>query len=291
MKRIIIVLKQAFSRIWTHIRPWILRYSLSLGPALIFSFLITLSLRQTLSQPYISRIFEQRNIDIVFDALLHIGDSETSLLLPLIMTVFACLVFLPVQIAFIWLEGGTLFSYTSAKPISWKDFHSACSQWFGFMLLISSISTLFAGSILIISIVIGLVARVLWSPLIWGVIGAGVLFTVCFVLWLEIVRAVAVVRNERHLGRVLRYSSNLTIIKPLQLISLIVVSLASMTVLLWFQRWVSTSLPISWWLLSFVLLQALAYARHGVRLFRQSGGVVLAQFHTDDNTLTNISSK
>ena len=152
------------------------------------------------------------------------------------------------------------------------------------MILKSSIGTLISTSILVITVVIGLLARELWLPLMWYVFIPGVLLVVCLMLWFETASAVAVVNKERHLGRVLRYSINLIMNEFIPFVGLMVITLSGMSVLLLFQRWISATVPISWWLLSMVILQALAFARHGLRLFRQSSEVTLTQMQAGTTT-------
>ena len=276
----------ALSRLSIHLRSWILRYCLSFCPALILSLILSMSFWQSFTHPYISHLIEQRNVDILFDALLNIGEGEGSLLLPLIITVLVLLIWVPIQIGFLWLEGGTFFSYISEKPNSWKEFSQASNRWFGFMLLNSSICTLTTGCILVLTLISALVVRLVWSPLMWCVIAAGVLLSICIVLWFEVTRAVAVVHNERHMGRVFLGCLELFRQTPWQLVAIYAFSLCAMVFLLLIQQWVSVIVPVTWWLLSLLLLQALAFTRHGLRLFRYSGVVFLTQNTSDPDPVS-----
>jgi len=282
------LLKRTAKRVLTHPRPWILRYLILFVPALVFAVIITLPLWQNLPYPVIRSILDQREIDIILDALLHAGDGNSNLLLPLVLTAVACLVWLPVQIASLWLEGGTLFSYTSAKPITWKVFFSACNRWFGFLLLFQCLSALVTTGILITTVGITVMMRALWTPLMWLVICCGMLLILYLSLWFETARAVAVTRNDKHVGHSLRDSARFIIREPAALSAFYIIALAGMAVLLLFQRWIASVIPASWWLLSLIVLQGLAYTRHGLRLFRRSGEVLFAQTYCGNNRAKNL---
>jgi hypothetical protein len=243
----------------------------------LFSFFITLPSRHIFSQPYINSILDARNIDVLFDVLLNLRQNEVRLLPLLISAGFAVLAWIPVQFTHIWLEGGSFFSYKSSKPIGWKTYLKVCYQWFGFILLLRSISAAISVGILIFTIVCGIIFRVIWTPLLWCVFYTGLMIIVCLMMWGDIVCAAAIARDVRNIGRLLRYSQKIVKNESLSILFFIGISLIIMAAFYFLQRWFAIVLPVSWWIPSFIIFQGLVFARHGGRLLRYSGFVCLAQ--------------
>jgi hypothetical protein len=227
-------------------------------------------------QPFTSQIIKQRDIDILFDVLLNIGESKSNILLPVALAVSAVLMWIFIQIVSIWLEGGTFTSYISGNPISWQDFLRANNKWFGFTLLLSGLGTLITTGILGMTAFIGLVLRGLWSPLMWSVFIIGLVLINFLKLWLETACAVAVSRTETRIGYVLLRSFKLIKQKPGQFLGLYTLSLSAILFLRVVQRWLIVVIPFDWWLLSFLVFQIMLIMRYGLRLFRKSGEIILA---------------
>lgn len=278
------LLKLAAARVLAHPRPWILRYLVSFIPASLFAAAITLPIWQSFPYPVIRSLLDQRDIDILLDTLMHIQDGNSNLWLPLLVAIVACLAWVPVQLTALWLEGGTLFCYTSEKPIPWKGFLYACNRWFGFMLLFQGIGIFVFSVILITTAGISIAARALWYPLMWLVIFCGLMLILLLSLWFETTRAVAVTRNEKHLGRALHHSARLVVQGSIALPAFELGAVACMAALLLFRRWTVAIIPGSWWLLSLVVSQVLLLTRHGLRLFRRGGEVIFAQIYAVDTT-------
>ncbi|TFG69478.1 MAG: hypothetical protein E4H27_07125 [Anaerolineales bacterium] len=280
VNRITRLYKLAAARVVAQPRPWVLRYLLSFIPAALFATAVTLPLWQSLPYSVIHNLTEQRDLEILLDTLIHIQDSDINLLFPLLAAFVACLVWLPVQLAAIWLEGGTLYSYTSEKPVLWKSFLQACNRWFGFMLLSQSLGTLITGIILIVTAGMSVAVRAILSPLMWFVLGCGLILTVLLDFWFETARAIAVTRNDKHLGHALHHSARLFIQEPITLPAFGVSAVAGMAALLLLQRWINAAIPGSWWLLSLIVSQLIQFTRHGMRLLRRGGEVISVKIYT-----------
>ncbi len=263
-----------------HPRLWVIRYLLSFIPAALFSTAITLPLWQNLPYSVTRSLAEQRDLDVLLDTFMHIQDSQINLLVPLLAVFAACLAWLPVQLTAIWLEGGILFSYTSEKPVVWKSFHQACNRWFGFMFLSQISGNLILGVILIVTAGISVAVRAILSPLMWFVLGSGLILLVLLDFWFETARAIAVTRNDKHLGHALSHSARLFIQEPITLPAFGIGAVVCMAALLLMGRWLNAIIPGSWWLLSLFVSQLVQFIRHGMRLFRRGGEVISANTYT-----------
>jgi hypothetical protein len=99
----------------------------------------------------------------------------------------------------------------------------------------------------------------------------------------EITRVTAVVSQQRNLKHIWQESIRLINHKMPLLTLFLTISTVSMAAVLLVKRWLTGVIPISWWLLSFLVLQVLSLARDGVWLIRRSGQVTIALSHLEIN--------
>jgi hypothetical protein len=248
---------------------------------------MTLPLWKNLTHPLIASALHRRSLDNVIDILISSGQGGAQLSVPLLLALVAGVSWFPVQVILIWLEGGTLYSYTSSKHILWKDFAASCNRWFGIMLLFRFLGVFLLTSLVTGTVLLALMVRKLGAPIIWLVVVGGLLSCTLVNLLFEIIRTTVVVYRQRMLGNILHNSFQLIQQKALTLLIFNIISIISMVTLLLVQQWFKTAIPISWWLLSFVTLQILNAMRDWLWLARRSGQVTIALSYKP--SLTGIS--
>jgi hypothetical protein len=284
VKKTTAICKKAFTRFFTHTRPWITRYVFNMMTAMIFSLIITLSMWHLLSHPLVSVMLEQRSLDILLDILSNKNAEDNNLLLTFIIIGMTVLAWLPIQIVWIWLEGGILSSYASEKRLNWKAFFNACSQWFGFMLLLRSLYIVIFVIIITVTAVLVFLMLLLWVPPSWVFLTAGVLLLTILHLCMELFTTAAITTKHKNIFSVSRICLMLVKKIPGPLLIFYILTMSVTTFLLLIQRWVGIAVPMDWWLISLFLFQILVLTRQGLRLFRQSGEVIMVQRLTEGET-------
>ncbi|MDF1513654.1 MAG: hypothetical protein P1S60_07590 [Anaerolineae bacterium] len=282
---IVRICREAARRVCAHPRPWILRYLLELILAMLMTTAIMLPLMSNFTNPTIIRVLDSRQVDVLLDAMLHLDESSTNLVLPFIIVIIAGVVWLPLQVTGIWLEGGSFVSYTLDKKLSWQEFIKSCSRWFGKMLIIRALSFLIISGALAGIVPLIVMVRRLWHPLPWIVGGCGLLLIVAISMLAEYLRAAVVVHSAMHFRDAVRRGFQQLRDQALALTGFLFLALSGMALLLIIKRWITLSMPVSWWLLNLLFLQLVTLGRHGLRLFRLAGEITFIQFGGADNLM------
>lgn len=260
--------------------PWILRYLLSLIPALILAPLVTLPLVKLLRTPLFRQMLETRSLGLLTDILANrqaeAAPGALLLWLPLLAVPLALLI---IKITEVFLEGGTLYSYAQPHTPQQHEFWSACKRFFWTLLFLKSwgwISVLISGgSAWMIFAAAGVFPLPWLRPLgMLGFVIAGI-----FAAWSEVARCVLVSSEQQRGFKALGKAVRVFFANPLPLLVWIIVCSGAYGLLLLAQGWVNVQLPLPWWLATLVAQQLIQVAKLGISLTRQAGIVGwLAQF-------------
>lgn len=261
-------------------RAWLVRYLLGLIPSVIVAALLTSSLGAWLRHPHLSQILTERSLDLLPDLLQDAAANAQFSVLLLVALGAVPLAWITVRLCWLWLEGGALSAYAASTPLGWGAFWRAGWRWFGPFLLLNLVVWIAALGTGAIFAVVAVIMSQLWVPLLWIVGAPGLLSVACLLTWAEVARAFAVAQDQRHIVRALRGGAGVLMRYPLHLCLLVLGALVLYGLLALVGHALSLAIPIRWWLLSLLALQAMEFVRHGVRLARQAGEIGLARAMT-----------
>ncbi|MFP4343480.1 MAG: LPXTG cell wall anchor domain-containing protein [Anaerolineales bacterium] len=250
-------------------RPLLLFYLVTALPALLAAVLITLPGLELARYPVFREALAERNLEFLVEGALPATGESVSLFAAL----GAMLVALGLLFVRAYLQGGTLLTYAAASPPSGREFLRGCNRWFGPFLLLNFLGSLLA---LIVLVAFGVVAALVSATLPLAILAAvtGLLVAGLVVLWIEVARATAVLRDDRHAGHALREGTRTLLRRPLPLLALALAGLL-LQALLYGVGLPGRSIPIPAWFLSLLFLQLINLVRLAVRLGRWAGEVGL----------------
>lgn len=258
-------------------RPLLVLYALTTLSALLVTLLLTAPVLPLARYPLLREALAARSLDGIADLaqgpLETVTDGSAGALSTVgLVALLAALLVGPAARAY--LQGSALSTYAAAEPLTWGAFLRAGWRWLGTFLLLDLGGTLLA---LLTVALFGALAFFLSAvrPLAWLAGGVGLLLVGAIVTWVEMARAAAVVRDDRHLFRALRAGGRRALDGLPALLGLLALGLLLQALLYGLSRVVTGFVAIPAWLPSFVLLQAIALARLAVRLGRWSGEVGL----------------
>ncbi len=262
-------------------RPLLLFYLVTALPALLAAVLVTLPGLELARYPVFREALAERNLEFLVEGALPTTGGTVSLL----TLVGAGVAGLGLLFVRAYLQGGTLLTYAAASPPSGREFLRGCRRWFGSFLLLNFLGSLLA---LIVLVAFGFLTALASSslPLAILVVGVGLLVTNLVVLWIEVSRATAVLRDDRHAGHALREGLRSLFRRPLPLLALAAAGLL-LQALLYAVGLPGRSIPIPAWFLSLLFLQVMNLARLTLRLGRWAGevGLVAPRYPpTDEGT-------
>jgi hypothetical protein len=256
--------------------PWILRYGLATVPAFLLAPLLLLPLASWFRLPLLLEALETRSLDLLLEVPMHRSQTAAQgpwLALAMLLVPVAWLV---VRALAYGLEGGILATYAREEPPTARAFARACFRWFGSFLLLAALALVLIGTLSLLVGVLVVLARMLWRPLGTVVMIVGGLLIVAALVWFELARAAAVARDDRHVLRALRRAVRLVVQRPILLIALVGATLALRVGLALGARLVAGAIPVSWWLATLGVQQAIQVAIVGLNLVRKAGEVGLA---------------
>jgi hypothetical protein len=250
-------------------RPLLLFYLVTALPALLAALLVTLPGLELARYPVFREALAERNLEFLVEGALPATGGTVSLL----ALVGAGIAGLGLLFVRAYLQGGTLLTYAAATPLSTREFLRGCRRWFGPFLLLNFLGSLLA---LIVLVAFGFLTTLVSSTLSLSILvaGAGLLVAGLIVLWIEVARATAVLRNDRHAGHALREGLRSLFRRPLLLLALAAAGLL-LQALLYAVGLPGRSIPIPAWFLSLLFLQLMNLARLTLRLGRWAGEVGL----------------
>jgi hypothetical protein len=251
--------------------PWLLRYLLLTLPAVLLVPLIALPLLPWFRVPLWLEGLETRSLDALVEVLTH----QTAAGDPLLLVALLALPLLWLVVRALWLliEGGVLVTYARPDPPSWRDFGRTCLRWFGSFLLMSLIGVFLTLVLAGPALVLAVLSLRAWRPLsvFFGI--AGVVLIAAARFWVELGRATALVRDDRHVIRALRYGGRLLRQRPLPLLGL-AMSTGLLRWLVFFgARRVALQIPQPWWLLTLLFQQFVQALTLWFPLIRKAGEV------------------
>ncbi len=277
------------SRVFKRPRPWILGYLVLLLPSLLIVPLLALPLLEWARTPLFRAALEARSLDLLLDFFTGVladmrFDTDPSAGLPLLLVgICGLLVLWPLlKLLWVWMEGGTLVTYTDPAPPSWERFWEGCRRYFGPFLLLNLLGVLAIGLVGGVALALSIGLARLAPVLGWGGVIVGGLLVAVLATWIETARTVTVVNGDRHVIKALRNAGDMIAGYPLAILALMGASGVLYGVLFGIHRGLITWIPIPWWLLSFGVQQIYLIARLGVRLVRQAGEVGLARYTCED---------
>ncbi len=272
-------LRAYLQRVAQRPRAWILAYLLTAIPALGLALLTALAVLPLARYPAFRQMIETRSLDLLPNLLtLDVGDHWLTPLgaLALLLIPLAGIV---IKLVWVWLEGGTLADYAAPDKLTWRAFRAAGRRWFGVFLALNLSGV---GLLILVggmALLPALLVYTRFPALAWSIGGAGLLLAGLCATWIEMARAAALVSGERHVFRALQRAARAMARHWRPLLGLVGGSLALLGALYLVQRWLTALLPLSWWLPTLVIQQALILARLGVRLARQAGQIGLLIDH------------
>jgi hypothetical protein len=247
--------------------------------------LLALPLLEWSQVPLFRAALEARSLDLLLDfftgalADARFGTESGGGSPLLILGICGMLVLWPLlKLLWVWVEGGTLVTYADPTSPSWPRFFEGGRRYFGPFLLLNSLGLLIVVLVGGVSIALSIGLNRLMPGLGWAGVIVGGLLGAVLATWVEIARAVVVVRDDRHILRALRGAGGVIRTYPLALLALIGASGLAYALLFGIYRGLASWIPIPWWLLSFGVQQVYLIARLGVRLARQAGEVGLVRY-------------
>jgi hypothetical protein len=178
-----------------------------------------------------------------------------------------------------FLSGGALLTYAEAPraPFRWRRFLWGCWHWFGSFLLLGILQGIVA-AVLFVPLLITSVAlaSAIGGWVVWVAIPLVVLVAVLWLMVTDLARIVAVVDRTRQLlralGRAVRF-----VLRNLMPVAVLYGLALLLTVLLHtLFRWgLLARVPLDWWPLVLLVQQVFILARLGAQLARLAGGVAL----------------
>jgi hypothetical protein len=277
------------ARVFKRPRPWILGYLVLLLPSLLIVPLLALPLLEWARTPLFRAALEARSLDLLLDfftgvlADMRFGTDPGAGSPLFLVGICGLLVLWPLlKLLWVWVEGGTLVTYTDPAPPSWARFWEGCRRYFGPFLLLNLLGVLAIGLVGGVTLALSVGFTRLAPLLGWGGMVVAGLLVAGLATWVETARAIAVVNDDRHVIHALRNAGDIIVGYPLAILALMGVSSALYGVLFGIYRGLITWIPIPWWLLSFGVQQIYLIARLGVRLARQAGEVGLARYPCED---------
>ncbi|MGC9347222.1 MAG: hypothetical protein ACP5JG_03695 [Anaerolineae bacterium] len=252
-------------------RPWLVRYLLLTLPAVLLVPLIALPLLPWFRIPLWLEALETRSLDALVEVLAHSTVSGGPLLLFALLAL--PLLWLIVRALWLLTEGGVLVTYARSDAPSWREFGRACLRWFGSFLLMSLLGTLISLVLAAPTLVLTMLSRRAWPPLgIFLGVGGGALVAVVR-FWMELGRASAVVRDDRHVIRALRYGGRLLTQRPLSLLGLAMSTGLLRWLVVFGARRVALEIPQPQWLLTLLFQQLVQVVTIWLPLIRKAGEV------------------
>jgi hypothetical protein len=265
------ILRIYLARVVRRPRPWIVWYLLLTLPALFMVPLVAFPLRPWFRVPLWLEALDTRSLDALIESLMHpVASGGPLLALALIALPFAWLIVLALRLL---TEGGVLATYALPDAPDWRGFGRACFRWLGSFLLMALLGTVIVAILVGLAIISVLLLRRTWRPvgLLFGVLAMSAIVIARF--WMELSRAAAVVRDDRHVIRALRYGGRLLRRYPLPLLGLGAGTAIVRWLVILGSRRLVREVPLSWWLLTLFVQQIVQVVTMGLPLARKAGEV------------------
>jgi hypothetical protein len=191
---------RALCRPW----PWALRYGLTTVPAGFLALVFALPLRSWFRVPLLVEALEARSLEKLGEFALH-APSDT---VPIgwLVTAFLSVpvIWAVVQLLGLWFEGGILATYAHPAPPSWRAFAAISTRALGRFALLALIGISLTLLLVAATLVVALVGRAFWPPLVAGAVYLGMGAIGCLWVWIRLARASVVAREEGHVLKALR---------------------------------------------------------------------------------------
>lgn len=253
--------------------PWALRYLLMTLPALALVMVASPLLTAWFRTPLLSEALETRSLDLLLEFGTNLAASGPEGVWAALALLALPIVWLLVRGLWLLVEGGALTTYASATPPTLRNFLTACWRWFGAFFLLSAVWFALVALLLGAALVLGLLVRELWRPASTLISVAVALGMAVSWIWVEVARAVAVVRDQRHVFQLLRSAADVLRRRALTLFGLCAAVLALRMLLAWISAALARAVPFSWWLADVVIQQIIQIAIVGLVLLRRAGEV------------------